>query len=441
MNRQNRLKTLLAGGLLLATAIGFSAGTAQAETAANATILNVVNVEYKDAGGNGQDGTPSGAAFVESASASVSVELLAAAPTVTGPTPASGQTVASGATQVYEFEMYSNANGDDEYDFTINGTATADADVAGLSEIISLVTYPDGTTANPGATAVNDFNIGASVILADDDSDTVSVPFGSDNNIEAGDDVIIDGTKYTVNAVAAGTAPAHSADSLTAETNTTISLYDYGTTNAADLSGVDLSGLVISELYLFEVSVTATAINGNDGESYFTVTADTDTDGGAAITPISDINTTFATAGLTITKQVRNVSQANPFANSDSGKPGETLEYRITVTNAGSDATSVEVSDAVPVYTTLVAGSAYGTNGGGTIFAQVDDGTNTVNVTTATDSETQPGGTTETGFGETAGTAAGDSIAFYIGDDSTNAAGGTVSAGITYTIIYQVTID
>ena len=70
MNRQNRLKTLLAGGLLLATAIGFSAGTAQAETAANATILNVVNVEYKDAGGNGQDGTPSGAAFVESASAS-----------------------------------------------------------------------------------------------------------------------------------------------------------------------------------------------------------------------------------------------------------------------------------------------------------------------------------------------------------------------------------
>ena len=68
-------------------------------------------------------------------------------------------------------------------------------------------------------------------------------------------------------------------------------------------------------------------------------------------------------------------------------------------------ATSVEVSDAVPVYTTLIAGSAYGTNGGGTIFAQVDDGTNTVNVTTATDSETQPGGTTETGFGETAGTA------------------------------------
>ncbi len=95
---------------------------------------------------------------------------------------------------------------------------------------------------------------------------------------KAGDDVIIDGTKYTVNTVAAGTAPAHSADSLTAETNTTISLYDYGTTNAADLSGVDLSGLVISELYLFEVSVTATAINGNDGESYFTVTADTDTD-------------------------------------------------------------------------------------------------------------------------------------------------------------------
>ncbi len=441
MNRQSSLKTLLAGGLLLATTICFGTGTAQAETAANATILNVVNVEYRDAAGNGQDGTPTGAAFVESASATVSVDLLAAAPTVTGPTPASGQTVNSGATQVYSFAMYSNANGDDLYDFTINGTATADADVAGLSESISQVTYPDGTTAIPGGTAFNDFDIGASVILSNDNNDTISVPFGSDNNIGDGDDVIIDGTKYTVNTVTPGTAPAHSGDSLTAEANTTISLYDYGTTDAADLNGVDLSGLVISELYLFEVSVTATAINGNDGESYFTVTADTDTDGGAAITPISDINTTFQIASLTITKQVRNVTQSNPFANSDTGKPGEILEYQITIQNAGSDATSVEVSDAVPVYTTLIAGSAYGTSGGGTIFARIYDGTNTVNVTTATDSETQPGAPVETGFGQAAGTVAGDSIAFYIGDTSTNAAGGTVSDGATYTIIYQVTID
>lgn len=441
MNRQNRLKTFLAGGLLLATTICFGAGTAQAETAANATILNVVNVEYKDAAGNGQDGTPTGAAFVESAAATVSVDLLAAAPTVSGPSPTSGQTVTSGATQVYDFEMYSNANGDDLYDFAINGAATADADVAGLSETISLVTYPDGTTATPGTSTFDNFDIGASVILSDDDSDTISVPFGSDNNIEAGDDVIIDGTKYTVNTVVAGTAPAHSGDSLTAEANTTISLYDYGTTTAADLSGVDLSGLVISELYLFEVSVTATAVNGNDGESYFTVTADTDTDGGAAITPISNINTTFQSAGLTITKQVRNVTQARAFANSDSGKPGEILEYQITIENTGSAATSVEVSDAVPVYTTLIAGSAYGTSGGGTIFAQIGDGTDTVDVTTVADSETQPGDPVETGFGQAAGTAAGSSIAFYIGDTSTNAAGGTVSAGITYTIIYQVTIN
>ena len=72
---------------------------------------------------------------------------------------------------------------------------------------------------------------------------------------------------------------------------------------------------------------------------------------------------------------------------------------------------------------------------------QADDGTNTVNVTTATDSETQPGAPTETGFAEAAGTAAGDSIVFYIGDETINAAGGTVSGAQSYMIIYQVTID
>ena len=428
-------KKTLVGLLFLPLALCLVAGSALAETAKNATILNVVNVEYMDANGNGQDGTATGPAFVKSASATVTVDLLAAVPTVTGPTPASDQTVASGATQIYEFTMYSNANGDDLYDFAIDGTATPDKDVAGKSKTISSVTLPDGSTATPGTVDYNNFTIGATIILSNTAIDTISIPYGSENGIGNGDDVIINGTQYTVNTVTAGSAPTYLGDILTDETNATISLYDHGTTNPAAIGGIDtLTGEVISELYLFQVSVTATAINDLPGELYFTVVADANA-GGVPITSISNVKTTFTASVLNIEKLVRNPLIGSTWGATATGKPGDLLEYQVTVTSAGGNATKVVVTDAVPAYTTLVV------NAGN--FAVVDDETDVVPITTLnTDTEDD-----QVASGNAVGTAAGDAITFYIGTDNdgdSNAGtetGGTVAAGTTYVIKYGVTIN
>lgn len=61
---------------------------------------------------------------------------------------------------------------------------------------------------------------------------------------------------------------------------------------------------------------------------------------------------------LTITKQVRNVTQAGVFAATATGKPGDILEYQITIRNPTiGRANVVYVSDPLDVNTTFVAGS------------------------------------------------------------------------------------
>jgi uncharacterized repeat protein (TIGR01451 family) len=155
-------------------------------------------------------------------------------------------------------------------------------------------------------------------------------------------------------------------------------------------------------------------------------------------------------------KEVRNVTVptvpvwgATAVAN-----PGNILEYRVTVDATAGLASQVVVVDPIPAYTTLVnwlAATGYGATGVGqpdgtgvaaNVFAQISDGTNTVTVTIdATDSETQPGNPTETGFGRAAGTVAGSNLTFYVGDQSAFGTGGRVNTATNYTIVYRVKVD
>jgi uncharacterized repeat protein (TIGR01451 family) len=63
-----------------------------------------------------------------------------------------------------------------------------------------------------------------------------------------------------------------------------------------------------------------------------------------------------AGAGLTLSKTVRNVTQAGVAGTSGSARPDDVLEYTITYTNAGSGPLSaIVVTDATPAFTTYLA--------------------------------------------------------------------------------------
>ena len=69
--------------------------------------------------------------------------------------------------------------------------------------------------------------------------------------------------------------------------------------------------------------------------------------------------TTVGTPGLTLTKDVRNVTAVGAFGANNTALPGQVLEYRITYTNAGTGVlTNVIINDATPAFTTYVASSA-----------------------------------------------------------------------------------
>ena len=422
------LITLVLGAIL---SIGLG-GQAQANIAAGTTILNVVKVQYKDASGTS-------ALFTKSATSTVTVTLLAAAPTITDPTPASGQTIDSGATQAYAYTMYGNANGPDTYDFAVSAGTTPNANALSNNKFIFNYTAPDGTTTATGnttTTTLANLPIGATVILGDDDVDTISIPAGTLNGIAVGDFVVISGTVYKVRAVDAGTAASYTSGTHTRndETNGSIQLWQADGITAADFSAVDLAAAVISERWLVDVRVTAVAdaAAATDADVYFNLTLTADGAGNPAGVK-NDTKTTFRRSQVTVTKA----------ASSANAQTGEVIEYTVTIVVSGSNATSVVVTDSVPEFTTLVSyagdyNTAATTGSLSTNFAKIADGTTTdLTISTATDAETA----VNVGSGNAANYTAGSALNFYLGAGSNGTTGGTVAAGTTYTINYKVKVD
>lgn len=427
----------LAVALMLAALFAFTVPQiSHAGTAVNATIVNVVKVDYKDASGT--------TSFTKSATATVTVTLLAAAPTVGSPSPASGQTVDSGAVQTYALQLYANANGPDTYDLALANGTTADSNYSSRDKYVDSITGPDGTVTNYGSgnTTVNNISVGATVILSDNNNNVVSVPAGTLNNIASGDFVIINGTKYKASATTAGTAASYNSDthSVNAETNATITLMvetvpgNNNWTAAADFGAVNLAGQVISELYTVNVKITAVAdaLAPADADIYFKLTLTADGTGNPSSNQ-DNVKTTFRRSNVTISKS----------RSSATGKPGDIIEYTVEVAVTGAQATEVVVTDSVPVYTTLVSYSdSYGgtqvTGSLSTYFGWIGDGTNTDDtISAAIDGETS----NNLGSGNATAYTASGTLKFYLGSGSNGTTGGTIAAAKTYTIKYKVKID
>lgn len=71
-----------------------------------------------------------------------------------------------------------------------------------------------------------------------------------------------------------------------------------------------------------------------------------------------DATTVLPSGGLSLRKEVRNVTQGTPFSSAGGGRPGEVLEYCISYQNLGSSPiTSVVITDPIPFFTLYQPGS------------------------------------------------------------------------------------
>jgi len=490
MKKQSLIAAL---AVTVLAAIG-SPGTAAANSTANSTILNVVRVDYTDVSGTNN--------FAANASTSVTVNLVKAALNPSAaPTGADGNPglsclsafdTASGSTVSALYALTATANGQDTYNLSIVNTPN---DVNGVAVTYSTLTY---TGANDQAAPANRA-LASAIPTRVVDASTLEFPGGALAGFAVNDIVVVQtaaGKKaFLVTGVNAGSAPVFShvgnqayTDATgaftTAEVKGTLTLGAYAdqtiTLNSANdttFGGGGVApafatpataatlGVPVGEMVLVTVSVTASTNTQIDGTVDYVLTT---TDSSVANPSTIGCRVgTFKAPTLSIKKEARNLTTAGAFAATATGNPGQVLEYRVTVTNAGGQAAQVTVADAVPSYTTLVThagsyGTGTGTGVAADFLARVSDGTNSLDLTMdGTDSETQPlPGGVETGFGKAAAVAAGSAITFYLGDTSTNALGGKLpycsngsSANLTactgagatwitaYTILYQAKID
>jgi len=338
--------------------------------------------------------------------------LVKAAPILSAP---ADNYAASGSTVTYTYTVKANANGGDTY------------------PVSAAVTTPPGTTNATGVTitpSVTSLNLGASVITAVPTASTIQIPFGTDTYTAVNDIVVVGGVDYIVSAITAGNVASHTntsatdgaAGTTTAETPTTITLAaNPAGSNTVPALTVDvvgtpspLVGQLVVEQQTFTVAVTATA-GPATGNATVPVTTSVGTTGAVATDATVS---TFNGANLTITKEV-STDGGTTFAASGTGAPGSTLTYRITISNTGAgNATSVIVTDPMPLYTTYTAGTAKSDTTAGVTYAAA--------ATALTDASDAPTDTYD--FGITAANQATLNI-------------GTLAGGSTSVLYYQVTIN
>ena len=156
-------------------------------------------------------------------------------------------------------------------------------------------------------------------------------------------------------------------------------------------------------------------------------------DAGAGDDTTDQVTTTANAPSLTITKNVRNVTDAGAFNTTANADPTDTLEYRITVANSGAvSATAIVLTDNDNANTTFVAASIWigdnGTTNNGASNVNVDDNSSGAETCAADEC----GQANADGSGN---------ITAYLGNGSTESAGGSLGAGSTVYVYFRVTVD
>ncbi|MFO7605045.1 MAG: hypothetical protein R6W72_01905 [Desulfurivibrionaceae bacterium] len=359
---------ILLGALTLAVLTVFAAPpqNAMSATAVGTTINNTVTVTWT--GGS------------NSASATVDVIIKESAPTLAfvSSVPASLVSVAEGAGITLNYTLTSTSNGDDSYDLS-----------APFTDNSAVITTPT-ETVNGGTTTVS---LGASMALADvavASTDIIIPGLAVDHGLASGETVIIGGTSYTINSV--------SDDG----TDTTLTL---------DTAITITAGTPIYERLEFAVTFTSGTLQGANTTGDHDITTAAEVTGNAALNDQDARTVTVTKAALDITKT----------ADTATAQPGETITYKVVVTNNGAaDASSVVITDPLPAFTTYEAGSA---ESSANAAANYGDAGNT-----ALDDDTA--GAPDDGY----------DFGITTADEATYTVG-TLAQGSSIVLFFQVTID
>ena len=379
----------------------FNAHQAMASTAENTTITNTVTVTYDDAQGAAMDAI--------TATATVTVSLVTAAPTITSPTDIDPTNENTANTLTYT--VTGNANGDDDYMITF-GLVNTD---------IGAITVADVPVTLGGTTLAAAAASGASQITVPYDSNADG-DSAATNGIGVGDTIIIGGSPYVVDSVAEDSG-----------TNlTTIGLTTTLTTSGA-------VGDIVGEQQEIDVTVTTGSLTGSATVGTYAVTATitSDTDGSASAAQSPATTITVRLTQLTVAKYVRDVTNGTAgtgdsyeydsidYYASVSAEPGATLEYIVVVTNetgAALEATNVVIEDSIPQFTSFVPGTI-------SLDPDIDDST-TYPLVTLTDAASDDAGELD-----------GDNVRIRAGRNATASDGGTLGENQTTVGFFQVTID
>lgn len=336
-------------GLLIALA-GITlclAGTAFAvTTAANHIIQNEVTVSFSDAGGTAQ--TP------VTDTVDITVSLVASAPTLSTPT---NLTTDSATPAYYTYELTATANGPDAYDLA-GSVTTETAGITGGTSSIDFLYDPVGAGIPTDYVAVpsDQLSLGATTVadatgtIAAAGNTIITVPNdntndGQVNGIEGGDFVWINNQLFEVDSV-------DDSNNSTPNGTSTITVIGNGTATAITITDL------IAERQEFILEVTPGTVTDTTTQY---ITVDITVDGGP---PTDQTVTEVTVAALTVDKKVA-VDPTNldddsgGYADTANAAPGDTLIYRITITNSGSaDATSVVITDPAVPFTVYTNGKA-----------------------------------------------------------------------------------
>lgn len=402
----------IATAILLFFSLAVAAPFAQAATSGNATIYNESTVSY----------TSGTSTLSATADVSVTVITLAANPTVTVDTTA--QTVAAGATATYHYTIRSNANGIDTYNLSMS---SVDANVSASTDTIAASTQLWGG------------------IVLGSGAGTISLPGGSTTGLAVNDTVELtvagNPERYTVSAITAGNAQS----SGTAEVQASLTLAPVGASPAITGANVAVGAQVgqYRDIQFDQQAGTPTTA-GTDGThtNNLTVTSTATLADNATTasytTSAGDSNetiTTVSSPAVTIVKESRNVTTGSAFAAAGTtAKPGEVIEYRITVTNthATASTTNVYLTDAIPTYTTIATG-AYNA---GADDVQIDFNDSSVPSTTTSYATVAVDGDQA----EVAGGVLTATVGSGAGDASVPT-GGTLDAGDSAVVYFRVTVQ
>jgi hypothetical protein len=381
LRRENKMKTIIKvylSLLLLTLAIAASPGSAWANLAANTQITNAATLNYL-----------SGISpMTATASVTVTVSLVPAAPTIVAQGPYTTQYAGPATTLTDTFVITAGSNGPDTYNLTA-----------------AVVTDVNGTGAGVAVVAPVSIILGASVTVAGSTATIMDVPAdgnanSSVNGIEVGDTVVINGEVKTVSAIFDNPSP---------NGISTITLA------SALVGGAPAAGVLVEEQKIIQTIVTSGTITTVGTSLVVTDTMDNHTAG----------TTSYVFNGNTY--YWKDNSSGAPAVMS---KPGEVLEYILVAANIGTGSVlSSVITDVVPAtYVTFKTG-VYG----GKDFMYWPD-------------------STAPGASSTFTAATGDDAAQYVTSTITvnvggatpptpPAAGGTIAAGKIVIVTYQATVN